>query len=166
MKLILASLLLFPVIFACAQKRGATQHDLDSLPGYWTGSITFTDYSDDHTKQSLPALLIITSKTDSLALDYSYTQTNGKIVANKGDLRIYNEGTNLQLDGIEYVIVAVRREGPRLTIIAERDGTDNNKEATIRQTFIIGPGILNITKEVKYETQEKFFVRTYMRLRK
>ena len=120
----------------------------------------------NHLKQSLPALLIITSKTDSLGLDYSYTQTNGKIVANKGDLRIYNEGTNLQLDGIEYVIVAVRREGPRLTIIAERDGTDNNKEATIRQTFIIGPGILNITKEVKYETQEKFFVRTYMRLRK
>ena len=51
-------------------------------------------------------------------------------------------------------------------IIADREGSDNNKEADIRETFIVGPGVFNITKEVKYEGKEKYFTRNQLQCRK
>lgn len=140
--------------------------DLEGLPGYWTGQLTYTDYSDDKKQVSLSTKLEIINKKDSLQLNYTYTEPNGKTVTEKGDIRIYEDGKQLAYDGGEFDIVAVRRFGDRLTIIGERDGTDNNKEATIRETFIIGPGIFNIVKEVKYENAEKFLVRNQLQLRK
>ena len=166
MKLILTSLLFLSATFAFAQKKGATMRDLEGLPGNWTGTLTYTDYSDDKKQVSLLAKLEIVTINDSLRFKYSYTEPNGKVVKDNGDMRIYNEGKQLLYDGHEFDVMAVRRVGPRLTIIGERDGTDNDKEAIIRETFVIGSGVFNITKEVKYETAAKFFVRNQLQLRK
>ena len=166
MKLVFTSLLFLFATVASAQKKGATMRDLAGLPGKWSGTLTYTDYSDDKKQVVLPAKLEIVNLADSLGFKYSYTEPNGKVVTDNGDMRIYGEGKQLNYDGHQYDIMAVRRMGERLTIIAERDGQDNDKESIIRETFIIGPGVFNITKEVKYETAEKFIVRNHLQLRK
>ena len=166
MKLILTSVLVLSATFAFAQKKDATMRDLAGLPGTWTGQLTYTDYKDDKTQVSLATKLEIINSTDSLQFKYAYTEPNGKVVKDNGDMRIYNDGKQLSYDGHEFDIMAVRRKGERLTIIGERDGTDNDKEAIIRETFIIGPGVFNIVKEVKYETAEKFLLRNQLQLRK
>jgi len=166
MKFILSSLLLLSSTIAFTQKKGATMRDLDGLPGSWAGTLTYTDYSDDKKQVTLPTKLEIVGRNDSLIFNYSYTEPNGKVVTDKGDMRIYDDGKQLLYDGNEFDIVAVRRVGDRLTIIGDREGKDNDKDAAIRETFVIGPGVFNITKEVKYETAEKFFVRNKLQLRK
>ena len=166
MKLILASFFVLSATFAFAQKKGATMRDLDGLPGKWSGTLIYTDYSDDKKQVSLAAKLEIIKLADSLGFKYSYTEPNGKVVTNNGDMNIYGDGKQLTYDGRQFDIMAVRRMGERLTIIAERDGQDNHKDAVIRETFVIGPGVFNVTKEVKYETAEKFIVRNQLQLRK
>ena len=166
MKLILTSLLFISATAAFAQKKDATMRDLAGLPGNWIGQLTYTDYKDDKTQVTLPTKLEIMMVNDSLRFQYSYTESNGKVVKDNGDMSIYNDGKQLFYDDHEFDVMAVRRKGDRLTIIGERDGTDNDKEAIIRETFIIGPGVFNIVKEVKYETAEKFFVRNQLQLRK
>ena len=140
--------------------------DLAGLPGSWTGTLTYTDYSDDKKQVVLPTSLTIADLKDSLSLTYSYTEPNKKIVTEVGSLYVYEGGETLFYDGNEFDIVAVRRLGDRLTIIADREGMDNNKEADIRETFIIGPATLNVHKEVKYEGTEKYFMRNQLNLKK
>jgi len=157
---------LFICLTASAQKKGVTMQDFQGLPGSWTGQLTYTDYSDDKKQATLQAKLEIVDRQDSLELSTAYTDPDGKTVADKGSLRIFDDGKQLFYDGNEFDIISVRRLGDRLTITADRDGKDNNKEAAIRETFIIGTGIFNITKQISYDGTNKFFVRNMMQFRK
>ncbi len=166
MKIILSCLFLFFSVCATAQRNGLTDKDLKDLAGNWSGTLTYTDYSDDKTHTSLPTQLVIVDLKDSLGLNFTYTEPNGKKVTDKSSLRIYEDGDKLNIDGHVYFIAAVRRKGIRLTIIAENEGEDNNKAAEIRQTIIIGPSILNILKEVRYTGMKDYFIRSKTELQK
>lgn len=166
MKIILASLLLFSSFFAAAQKGGVTADELNKLAGNWSGTLTYTDYSNDTSKTSLPTKLEIIDLKDSLGFNYTYTEPNGTLVKDKGSLRYLKEVDQLFIDGDTYYVNAVRRRGVRLTIIADREGTDNNKEAEIRKTITIGPSVLIIIKEVKYSGAKEYFVRNKTELQK
>lgn len=166
MKTILYILFILLPVFSFAQKKEFTDKDLKALTGNWAGQLVYTDYSDDKTQVTLPAKLQVLDMNDSVALNFTYTEPNGKTVTDKGSLRTYEEGKKLWYDGFDFDILAVRRNGERLIIIAEREGSDNNKQADIRETFVIGPMVFNIKKEVKYEGAEKFFTRNTLQLKK
>lgn len=166
MKIILCCLFLSISVIAAAQRGGVTAGELKKLVGTWAGTLTYTDYSDDKTQSSLPAKLEIVDLKDSLGFNYTYTEPNGKLVTDKSSLRFYAGGDKLGIDGETYFLSAVRRRGVRLTLIADKEGTDNNKEAEIRKTIIIGPSLLNIIKEVKYTGAKDYFVRNKTELQK
>ena len=157
---------LFICLTASAQKKDATMQDFQGLPGKWTGSLTYTDYSDDKKQVTLPAKVEIVDEKDSVALISTYTEPNGKTVSDKSRICIFDDGKQLFYEGYALDIISVRRTGDRLTITADRDGSDNKREAIVREILIIGPGIFNITQQIKYENTEKFFVRNTMQLRK
>jgi hypothetical protein len=166
MKIILTGLCFFLSALSFAQNRGFTYKDLKGLEGNWAGQLVYTDYSDDIKQVSLQASLSVIDMKDSLGMSFMYTEPNGKTVTDKYSMRIYGNGEKLVYDGMEFDISAVRRSGPRLVVIVEREGTDNNREADIRETFIIGPAVFNIQKEVRYEGSEKYFTRNKIQFTK
>lgn len=159
MRYAVSILFMFFVSICPAQKKSASPADLKDLPGNWKGQLVYTDYKDDKTQVTLQTTIHISSSGDSMLMDFTYTEPNGKKVTDKGSIRIYNDGKNIYYDGNEYDIIRVARNGARLTIIAEREGNDNDREADIRDTFIIGPDNINFKKEVKYVNEAKYFVR-------
>lgn len=166
MKIIVHILFFLLPAFSFAQKKELTYKDLKGLTGNWAGQLVYTDYSDDKTQVTLPTKLEVVDMNDSVALNFTYMEPNGKTVMDKGSLRTYEEGKKLWYDGFEFDILAVRRNGERLIVIAEREGPDNNKQADIRETFVIGPMVFYIKKEVKYEGTDKFFTRNGMQFKK
>jgi hypothetical protein len=65
-------------------------------------------------------------------------------------MRIYEDGNRLSFDSAQFDIVETRRRGVRVTMFAEREGHDNYRPAEYQYIFIMGPGILNITKGIRY----------------
>lgn len=168
MKTIFTALILFAAFTATAQvgARGVSAKDFQDLTGTWTGKLVYTDYGDDKTQVSLPAQAQIVYLKDSVLMNFTYTEPNGKQVIDKGSLRMYGDGDKISINGEEYLVNAVRRKGVRLSIIAEKEGTDINKEAIIRKTVIMGPGILIINKYVQYTGAKTWLLRNKTELSK
>ena len=146
------------------QKPAITNKDITGLQGNWEGKLVYTDYHDDKTSVTLPAKVGIKESADSLLLEYTYTEPNGKDVKDKANLRLMSNNTVLVYDGQENDVLGVHRRGDRLIIITGREGTDNNKEAQIRETFTIGPSVFIILKEVMYGGMTKYFTRNQLTL--
>jgi hypothetical protein len=63
--------------------------------------------------------------------------------------------------------MATRRRGPRVTIIAEREGAANFRSADFQETINFGPGILNFTNGIRYmDMSETYFIRKRVTLTK
>jgi hypothetical protein len=164
---IICSILLFGLcqLAAAQNKDGISQKDIKTLAGNWEGTLVYLDYSDDETPVTMLTSLHIADLGDSLLLNFLYQEPNGKKVSDQSIMRIVDNGDKLVYDGEELFITEIRRRGVKLTIIAENESTDNGKPAEIRQTFIIGPGILNIIKEARYEGMKKYFTRNQLELK-
>lgn len=167
MKIIFSILFFFFSMIVIAQPpRGVTNNELKALVGNWAGSMVYTDYNKGISQVTLQTQLEIVDMKDSLALNFIYTEPNGKKVIEKKYMRIYEEGNKLSFDSAQFDIMEIRRRGVRLTIIAEREGADNFRSADFMQTIIIGPGILNITKEVRYRDMVEYSIRYRLALKK
>ena len=135
--------------------------DFEGLACSWTSEYTYLDDKSDSCTTTVKKKVEIVNKGDSMELKF----TNDKGMS-RTSLRIYNEGKNLGYGPFEYDIVAVRRLGDRLIIIADREGTGSNKGLIIRQTFTIWPGILNITRETEKEGTDRFYADSWDKLKK
>ncbi|MBK8495407.1 MAG: hypothetical protein IPL50_10525 [Chitinophagaceae bacterium] len=59
-----------------------------------------------------------------------------------------------------YDIVYTARKGPKLIVVGEKQGFDNNRVADLRQTLTFGQANLNILKEVRYMETKFYFIRS------
>jgi len=167
MKLILTSLLLLAVTFASAQKNGATMHDLAGLPGNWTGKSTHNSSFGINVVQTTAQIkLEILNNVDSMDFNFTHVEANGKTSTHKTSLHIYNDGKHLVYDSEEFDITAIRRLGRCITIAAEPVGADRMTGYPTRVTFIVRPGILNITTVTKYPSADNISVRNRLELKK
>lgn len=134
--------------------------EMKVLAGHWTGSTVYTDPAKNNTQVTLLTKLEITDLVDSLALQFNYTDAEGKPGAEKTFLCIYDKEDKLSIDGEQYDIVFTGRKGPRLTIIAEKNNImENNRLADLKQTIIFGPANLSLVKEIRYMENEFYFIR-------
>jgi len=156
MKIIFWILFFFSSFAASAQLRGFTDKDLKGLAGKWTGTMVYTGEKEQVTFKSI---LDINDLKDSLVFNYIHVGPDAKMDTVKYAMRIYDEGNMLQFDSSEYYIMAVRRKGVRLVVIAEREGVDNSRSADFQITLTIGPGYLNIVKGIRYGDMTEYFIR-------
>lgn len=148
---------LFSSIFALGQVPKVKIKDLQNLTGaQWTGTLSYLDYGKN-TKVSIPSNLTVTQSKDnksSWIFEYQYPdepKANSKeIVAITEDGKIF--------DG-ETVIERTNLADKTLRIVTEKSGTDNDKKALFRFTYLIGKTNFSIKKEVQYEGKTDFFVR-------
>lgn len=166
MKIILCSLFLFLSVCVLAQnKRGLTNQDLKLLVGQWTGTMSYTSYTDDSTLGNIAVSLKVEDKTDSLLLSYLFKENDGKQRKLVNRMLVYEDGNMISFEGEENFVTAVRRKGVRLTIVMDNIETfDNLREAEIRRTITINPKSINILKEIKYAGTENYFARNNISL--
>lgn len=141
--------------------RGLVFHkDLDVLTGNWGGTIVYTDVTKNNTQVTLQPGLVITGQADSLALYFNYAEASGMEINDTNYIRIYDKEDKLSIDGEMYDIVYTARKGPKLIVVGEKQGFDNNRVADLRQTLTFGQANLNILKEVRYMENEFYFIRS------
>ena len=159
MKTILSTLLIFFQLAVTAQiAKPVTNAELKALVGNWTGPMVATGFSEGKNQHSFTTTLEVTDMGDSLMFKFVFTGENGKQLIEKYPLRIYNNGDKLSFDSTEFDITDIRRRGVRLTVYAEREGYDQNRRVEWQDVFIIGPGILNITKGIRYPDMVDFSI--------
>lgn len=160
MSFIAAVLLSAASLFAAAaqsQPARVEPEDLQRLTGArWSGTLTYLDYGRN-TKVSIPSELIVTGDAaggQSWTFEYLYPkepQANGKKTVALGD------GGRALAD--QTVVGREVLPGGALKIVTEADGTDNDKPARFRFTYLAGPKSFSIKKEVRPEGSAEFFQR-------
>ena len=162
MKTILSSLLIFFHFAATAQiAKPVTNQELKALAGNWTGPMVATGFvfADGKNQHTYTTALQVVDMQDSLMFNFTYTDVaNGKQLIEKYPLRIYDNGDKLSFDSTQFNITDIRRRGIRLTVYAEREGYNDNRRVEWQDVFIIGPGILNITKGIRYPDMIDFSI--------
>jgi hypothetical protein len=167
MKIIFSALFMFLQIVVFAQTaKPVTNAELKALVGNWTGSMVATGFVDGKNQHNFSTALEVTDMQDSLMFNITYTDETGKQLFEKYPLRIYDNGDKLSFDSTQFEITDIRRRGIRLTIYAEREGYDTNRQVEWQDIFIIGPGILNITKGIRYPDMINFSIQKRLTLTK
>ena len=166
MKIILNLLFFFCSGIAMAQggRSGITDKEMKGLVGNWAGTMVYTA---EKSQLTFATTLQVVDMKDSLAFNFTYTGADGKQLTEKNSMRIYEDGNKLSFDSAQFDIVDTRRRGIRLTLIAERAGVENFRSADFQETIILGPGILNFTKGIRYmDMTDAYFIRKRITLTK
>lgn len=167
MKTIFIALLIFLQMTAIGQvAKPVTNEELKALVGNWTGPMVATGFVDGKNQYTYATALEVTDMKDSLMFNFIFTGEAGKQLAESYALRIYDNGGKLSFDSTTFDITDIRRRGVRLTVYAEREGYDQNRRVEWQDVFIIGPGILNITKGIRYPDMIDFSIQKRLTLTK
>ena len=152
---------LFTIIAALAttaQNAVVTAEDLAALEGSkWTGTLSYVDYSSNKKTSIKSALLVKKSadKSNTWIFDYEYPdepKANGSSVITLADGgKIFNEQIVVEK-------VAGNAEAP-MRIVTTKPGTDNDKKALFRYTYLVSRRSLTIKKEVQLDGSSEWFER-------
>ena len=75
-------------------------------------------------------------------------------------VRLSKDGRSL--DG-EVVLERTHLRDDTIRVVTEKKGQDDNRSASIRHTYLLNVSSFSITKEVRYEGNDKFFERNAFR---
>ena len=129
--------------------------DLDRLTGArWSGTLTYLDYRKN-TKTSIPSELVVTRDAEaSWTFEYLYPRephANGKKI-----VALAEQGRTL---AGEVVVERAALSDGTVRIVTESDGSDNDRPARFRHTYLLGASSLSIKKEVRGAGVADFFQR-------
>lgn len=134
--------------------------DLKRLTGaQWKGTLTYLDYGKNK-KVTIPSHLAVAGPgADELSWTFDYQYPDEPRANSKGVVVVSQDGTIF--DGGQVVERATAAAGGVLKIVTEKAGTDNDKPALFRFTYLLGPSSFSIRKEVRHEGAAEFFERNH-----
>jgi hypothetical protein len=131
--------------------------DFKRLAGaQWKGALTYLDYRRNK-KVSIPTNLTVSpSPGDPLSWTFEYLypeepQANSKMIVTLG-----KDGRTV---GGETVVERTALAGKTVKVVTEQRGTDNDRPALLRRSYLLGATRLSIKKEVRYDGAGEFFER-------
>lgn len=131
--------------------------DLLILTGkQWSGTLSYLDYGTNK-KISIPSNLTVTrSKNNKSSWIFDYRYPKEPKADSAETVTVSKDGKIL--DG-EAVVERTILPDKTLKIVTEKNGTDNNKNAVFRYTYMLNKSNFSIKKEVRYEGAAEFFGR-------
>lgn len=128
---------------------------LDVLEGDgWKGYLVFKDFTTEDKMKKSVEMEVSKVKDGIYSIAYSYPNTPSENVKSK--VKIEEEGK--EIDG--NLVISSSSSNGILTIHAETKGKDNYRKATFYFTYMIGPNIYSLKKEVKYDDRDEKFTRS------
>lgn len=128
---------------------------LSFLNGNWKGVLDYTDYQDDKTQVSLPTWVSYAEKNGIIEAQYTYQEPNGKPVYHQSKIGLNPKQSKFRFDDDLFELI---ESSPNMLLFATQ-GEDNNKKATIHKKMEWNGDQMTLTKMVKYEDSNTFFVR-------
>jgi len=152
--LALAALIVFAGMTS-AQK--LTAKDLRSLEGSkWIGTLTYLDYRSNK-KTSIKSNLTVTRKPGAAGVwIFAYEYPDEPNANGSSDVALLDDGKTFNE---QTVIETNRLKGQSLRIVSIKDGTDNDKKAKFRYTYLLSEESFSIKKEVQLEGSSDWFER-------
>jgi len=127
--------------------------DLRSLIGNWKGNLTYTDYSSGKPVKILADIAVSEISRHSFIFAYQYPKEPH---ANSSDtINIGAKGKMLN----DKRVLSRTIYNKTVKLVTEKQGSDNNKPAALRYTYMIGKSNFVIRKEVRYVTDTEYFLR-------
>lgn len=131
--------------------------DFQRLAGaQWTGTLTYLDYGKNK-KVSIPSRLAVTrSGTDRQSWVFEYQYPDEPQANSKQIVAIGKDGKTI---GDAKVVERTTLADKTLKIVTEKAGTDDDKPALFRFTYLLSAKSFSLKKEVRYEGAGEFFER-------
>lgn len=162
MSVFVSALLIAASLFAqdaAAQKPKLKAGDLKRLTGaQWKGTLTYLDYGKNKKVSITSHLAVAGPGADELSWTFDYQYPDEPRANSKGVVVVSQDGTIF--DGGR-VIERATATGGVLKIVTEKAGTDDDKPALFRFTYLLGPSSFSIRKEVRHEGAAEFFERNH-----
>ncbi len=136
-------------------KRYITPNDLKIILGKWTGSLTYIDYSTNN-PYTMPSNVDVKPGKNEKQLLLLFTYPNEPKANSKDKIRISENG---QLLNKKAVISKENMANGHIEITTEYIGKDNNKEALMRNIYILGDKQFIIRKDVKFKNSASWMKR-------
>jgi len=159
MKALILALLLGSQIFGSVSLNEARikRDDLQILTGtQWTGTLTYLDYRSKK-KVSIPANLnVMPNVEDKWSWVFQYVYPDEPKANSREIVRLSKDGRSL--NG-EVVLERTSLPDNSVRFVTEKKGTDNDRSAVIRFTYLLNAKSFSIRKEVRYEDEVQFFER-------
>jgi len=135
--------------------------ELKNLAGNWDGELEYLDYQNDKSKTRLKLRSLNTVAGGKVSQEIVYIEPNGKEIKSGVSFALSSDGLLIVEEKMKWTITKnlCDKQGKTRTIVYETKWKDNNRNADLRETMIIGENEFSVTKEVRYENTTDFFVR-------
>lgn len=153
---LVAALHIFALPLAAQSITPASVHA--AIVGHWLGTLEYKDYRDPSKRVTLPTVLDAAPGIGGgAALRFMYDDGPGKTVIGGDRFILSNDLATLDWTGVKQtapeifrVVSLVRIDAAgTIQLIVEREGQDDDKPATLRETITLGATSLAILKEVR-----------------
>jgi hypothetical protein len=149
--------LMFASTFAPAQSAAISVKDLKRFEGdKWIGTLTYMDYRSNR-KTSIKSNLTVARKNDgkdTWVFAYEYPD---EPKANKLSEAVLSDGGKKFFG--ETVVERSRLTDKSLKIVTTQTGSDNDRKAMFRYTYLVSSKSLSIKKEVQIDGKTEWFER-------
>ncbi|MEO7772788.1 MAG: hypothetical protein ABIX19_17310 [Gemmatimonadaceae bacterium] len=127
-----------------------------ALVGHWSGTLEYKDYRDPTKRVTLPTIIDVTPRSaGGTSLHVVYDDGPGKTVVSDDRFVIADDMRSFDWTGVKdtvpevFRMISVTQDGGTIRMVGERDGSDNDAPATLRETFTITVRELVVVKEVR-----------------
>lgn len=135
--------------------------DLKRLQGReWVGELTYLDYSSNKKTVIKSNLKVTRVGTDGRVWQFEYLYPDEPKANDKSEVRLGADGRTFN---DQTVIEKTRLANGVLKLVTTKPGTDNNKNALFRFTYLLDDTTFSIVKEVKVEGSAAYFERNAYR---
>ncbi len=124
--------------------------------GQWKGKLTYQDYRSNKKVSILSNLTVTESNEDKLSWIFEYEYPDEPKANKKSIVKISKDGKTFDE---ETVVERINLPNKTLRIVTTNNGTDNDKPAVFRHTYLLSKQSFSIKKEVKYKGTQEFFER-------
>ena len=138
-----------------SSEKVVTPEDLKIILGEWTGTLTYVDYRTNK-PYTMPSNVDVKQGKNDKHLLLLFTYPNEPNANSKDKIKISKNGLKLNKKDVRS---KQKMSDEQIQITTEYSGKDNNKQALIRNVYILGDKEFVIRKEVKFENSNEWIKR-------